>query len=301
MIKNKKEMIEQATNNHSTDLQPIKPVTLFILSALATLVASSVILFLLGTSSQAMALDEATRSTHTMDGSSSNDELALANYLEYGFSSQKDFETYLSIDSIKVSPTPCVLNSGEIDEALASPMEYSQLVPSGAGSSSDPLDIGNWITIGKKVWEIISANKPVANVTTNRITILPKDQPHWQDMERWKGPMAKSFEVVAKNGFGQTVIRQVYTIIFNYGGQYNGKGSFIANATIVPSVTEVSWGGFRLDADVQLGDVVNTGLASDPVPAIDLQVHWKMGSVVKHIEGREIYVVNGLGLIENFN
>lgn len=158
----------------------------------------------------------------------------------------------------------------------------------------DPTAIDKWITIGQKIWAVIVANKPVANVSSQRISVLPMAQQDWAQMENWQGPTVRTFTIAAKNGFGMTVVSQTYTVAYNYGGQYNGKGQFLANATVIPANIEVMW-GFSLSSEVEVGDVVNTGTKENPIPGVDLQVKWKMDSVMKHMEGRDSFFVKGDG------
>lgn len=162
------------------------------------------------------------------------------------------------------------------------------------GSITDPFGIQSWITIAEKVWKIIVDNQPTATVATKRVSVLPVAQQDWQQMENWKGPMVKSYEVKGKNLLGMTVMSLTYTVAYNYGGQINGQGAFLANATIIPSDVYVAW-GFKLEVDAEVGDTVNMGDKNAPIPGVDIGTHWKVGSVMTKAEGRDVFFLKGNG------
>ncbi len=154
-------------------------------------------------------------------------------------------------------------------------------------------DLKTWITLGPKLWTLIEANAPVVNVQTQSVSVLPAGIA-WTDMETWKGPAAKTYSMTAKNVYGVAVVSQSYTVAYNYGGSVAGKGQFLANATIIPTAIKVSW-GFKLASELRVGNTLNTGTYENPVPGVDLTVHWTFHSVMSHVEGREQFFVRGDG------
>ena len=112
------------------------------------------------------------------------------------------------------------------------------------------------INIGKKIWEIVKANKPVVEVKTKTANALPKGIQCWDQLESWNFPKAETYKVVYKNLMGIEVVRFSFRVIFTYGGQYRGKGRYITNATIVPADVNVVW-GYTFGANVNISQVVN--------------------------------------------
>lgn len=225
--------------------------------------------------------------------------LEKAHFSKVGFQSELEMDTYLTIHDVVVKPAEAALTVDEAQKLLSTQPDTSRhnhpfsIVDDLAG-------IQTWITLGEKVWNLVVANKPVSNVSTQRIAVLPISQPNWQEMENWKGPAVKSFVIEAINGFGSAVISQTYTVAMNYGGQLDGKGAFLANATVIPTNIDVSW-GFSLDSSIEVGEAINTSTKDNPTPGIDLQVKWVMDSVVSHSEGRDSFFVKGDGEITHIN
>jgi hypothetical protein len=217
---------------------------------------------------------------------------ASYDYSAYGFRSANQMHEYFTLSTIEVEEN--AIPESEMNSLLPNFQIPATATSMAVEAFLDPASIQTWITIGAKVWQVVVANKPVANVGTQRISVLPVAQPDWAKMENWQGPAAKQFVINVKNGFGTVVVKHAYTIAYNYGGQLGGKGSFLANATVIPSKINVLW-GFSLDSQVEIGQVINTSSTDDPTPGVDVQLGYKINSVLSHIEGRDTFFLKGNG------
>jgi len=224
----------------------------------------------------------------------------LVDLKKYGFGSPTEFQQYMTVTDTKVTEQV-------LDEAAASHMFAANLSTSNPSEildtigslATDPSSISAWVTLGKKVWEIVVANKPVVNVQTQKVSVLPQAQTDWRLMSNWNArPYAKTYVIEAVNGFGMKVIKHAYTVAFNYGGKYNGKGAFIANATMIPSQVEVAW-AYTLNSKVVVGEAVNTGAVDSPVPGINLELQYSIDTVIKHGSGSDNFFVTGNGAVQH--
>ena len=157
--------------------------------------------------------------------------------------------------------------------------------------------VGAWISILPKIWKVIEDNKPVVNVSTKRMTVLPEESGgDWRKVTNWRGPLYKTFKIDIKNVYGGTLVSQKYTVSAFYGGKYKNSGSYLANVTVLPDASSSLF--WNLDSHVEVGDVMNMGSEKDPVVGVDLQIVWKAKSVFQHYEGRESFVIRGDGTME---
>lgn len=161
-------------------------------------------------------------------------------------------------------------------------------------------EVEAWLTIGMKAWELVKANKPVVNVNLAKISILPEATPKWTMMENWKVGTSTSYELAATNGFGMKVVNFTYRISYNYGGQYEGAGMFLANVMVLPETIDVIW-GYNLDANVELGEPVNVGTLENQIPGIQIQVKHKIETVLRSTQGSSTYFVSGKGQLLQLN
>jgi hypothetical protein len=230
------------------------------------------------------------RASARVDGAMTYDAKAqLSEFRTFGFKSAEDMEKYL---------TPGVITTVEVDPAtLPAPLSNPLLLD---GSSIADLVIGDlsspqtWVAIGQKIWDIVKANKPVVNVTTDKISILPEAQGSWANMENWQGPATKAYTLQFKNLLGMSVVTYTYRVAYNYGGTLAGKGQFIANLTVIPQKVDVLW-GYTLNAHVEHSQVINTGTRENPVPSVQTEVKWAVDTVVRHTDGTDSYNVKGNG------
>ncbi len=158
------------------------------------------------------------------------------------------------------------------------------------------------IALGKKIWPIVEAGKPVINVNMNSpISVLPKNLDgglvQFYDMDSWSMPIAKTYKVNFKNGFGSSVINFDYTVNFQWGGKYEDKGAYITGLNVQASNVSVSW-GFDFDANSELVSIVNHGSKDSPVAGAAIRVNYKAKSVLREIQTSESFHVTGNGQVQ---
>lgn len=165
------------------------------------------------------------------------------------------------------------------------------------GDDQTPGNIWDEIeNVGRKIWKVISDNKPVVNVRLDTAHALPRGIVCWTDLDSWKAPKSKRFKVVYKNLFGMKVVEFSYRIIFNYGGGQKGKGQYIANATIVPATLNVLW-GYTFNAEAKVGQVMNLGTAESPIAGMEMGLNWHISTVIKDVQTTVNYFMQGDGVL----
>jgi hypothetical protein len=153
------------------------------------------------------------------------------------------------------------------------------------------------INMGKKVWDIVKAGQPVVNLKTDVATALPAGAKCWMDLQNWKAPVAKTYQVTYKNMFGIEVIRFRYRVVFVAGGSVEGKGAYIGYAAIEPAEVSVAW-GFNFKSESSVTTIYNMGSKQDPIAGLNLQVSYQIDSVAKPIQESRSYFISGLGQIQ---
>lgn len=162
------------------------------------------------------------------------------------------------------------------------------------------VDIGQIITIGEKVWQIIQDNKPVVNVKTAVASALPRGVTCWTDLENWQPPKTQSYEVTYKNYFGMEVVKFRFRLQYTYGGTYDGKGKFLSSVTVIPAELNVLW-GYTFNADVELSPAVNLGSKTDPLAGLELDLKWSVNTVMKASQNSFHFFVQGDGALQAQN
>jgi hypothetical protein len=205
-------------------------------------------------------------------------------------------QDYFTIDTVTVQEIP--------DESplmgTTKVYEYAQdfpVPPQISQTKQLEVEIDTIINIGKKVWAIVEAGKPVVNVELNSASAMPAGIKGWQQLAGWKAPRSSTYRVHYTNLYTMNVVDFSYRVMFTYGGNYKGLGRYVTGATIVPAALDVAW-GYSFKANVEIPTVVNMGTIKDPVGGIQMNVNWEVGTVIKNSQTRASYFVDGLGQLK---
>lgn len=200
---------------------------------------------------------------------------------------KSDFDSYSRIDSIEVTEV--------------SDVEVPEKNEKGLGDVIMVVD--KLIGLGKKIWPIIEAGKPVVNTTfTPPISVLPRveGEPNdvaFHDMADWEAPRQKSYQVDFKNGWGMNVISFTYNVSYQYGGSYEGKGRYLTGVDVSASNISVSW-GFDFNATSKLVSISNRGAQDDPLASATVKIQYEASSVLRNIQSTQSFHVTGDGEVE---
>lgn len=149
------------------------------------------------------------------------------------------------------------------------------------------------INVGMKLWSIVEAGKPVSSFDAQYAHALPRGV-EWTSMSNWQEPMVRTYHVQYKNLYGMTVVDFTYSVVANTGGQYNNRGAYIANATVIANELSVMW-GFDFKANAEIPVVMNMATEEAPVAGMQVKVGWEVDSVISSEKSTELYFINGLG------
>lgn len=150
------------------------------------------------------------------------------------------------------------------------------------------------VKIGKTVWSVIEKNRPVVNLKLDHVSVVPKSAKHVGTLNNWSSPDVRTYKVVYKNGFGSNVVEFIYRTVFTHSGQFNGKGAYIANASIYPAHLEVSW-GYTFNAKSFAPKAVNIGTAENPVAGLEMHLNWKVDTPLKSSQNTVSMFITGTG------
>lgn len=151
------------------------------------------------------------------------------------------------------------------------------------------------VAIGRTVWDVVVANKPILETESPTVHAIPRVAKCWSDLETWKAPITRSYEVVYENKLGIDVVTFRFRLQFAYGGSYQGHGRYLANVTVIPALVDVSW-GFKFNAKLMVNEVIlNHGTKKDPVAGLDMNLVWNVSSVVKENESSVHFAIDGNG------
>lgn len=188
-------------------------------------------------------------------------------------------------------------NFNECGSAAAPNAKTFELSPS-EGLDEANVIVDKIINLGKKVWSVVELGRPVANVKVDTANALPKGVKCWLHLTNWMPTFSKSYEVVYENLWGVEVVKFGFRVLYTAGGSFQGTGRYITNATILPSVVTVSW-GYTFNANGEVPTVFNAGSAQAPLAGMQMNMKWKVETVLKTDERIESFYIDGNGTLKH--
>ncbi len=216
------------------------------------------------------------------------------------FANQPAFDAgYYEIQSIQTEEIQD-LTTGDVGSPPIGLLDCSRRAINGKPDvPMNPIDevgiiVDKIINIGKKIWAIVEAGKPVVNFENDVATALPEGVHCWNDLENWQMPKSKIYSVSMRNAYNVEVVKFNYRINYLAGGSADGVGKYIGYATAIPKDLYVAW-GYRFDAKASVPTVFNLGSRKEPLAGMQLTMQYTVSTVMNHVEQSQAYVIDGLG------
>ena len=154
------------------------------------------------------------------------------------------------------------------------------------------------VRVGEVLWKLVEKGKAVVNHQFKSASAIPRAAANWADLENWQ-TKTKYYTFKAKNWVNMTTVSFKYGVNFDYAGQLEGKGSYLANvSTYVKDLYVMPTYKFTARAEVM--SVANKGASSNPVAQVKLKVSWIVNTLGQHSEKSDLYVIDGKGRIARY-
>lgn len=214
---------------------------------------------------------------------------------------EQELELNQTISKVEVKEIPAKAFTDKEIFALQEAFSTQKMVM----DQVNPLDqAGKVITMGKdlvalgeSVYQLVIKGKPTNTTKYAPISVIPKVGTEPVDIfetENWKMPVKKTFEVTYTNIYGIKVIKFRYSVIFSYGGTYNGKGAYLTAAQVIPEYADTMF-GFDFTATMKLGGIQNQGKRDNPIAGATLLMEYSAQSVMKVITRVDTFFITGRG------
>lgn len=153
------------------------------------------------------------------------------------------------------------------------------------------------VALGEDIYKLVIKGKPTNTLKYAPISVVPKENGEPVDVmstENWKVPVKRSYEVLYKNLYGMHVVKFRYSVIFAYGGTYNGKGAYLTAVQIVPESVSTLF-GYDFTATMKLGGIQNNGSRENQIAGATLLMEYTVSTIMKANSEVDSFFVSGLG------
>ncbi|AZZ38194.1 hypothetical protein CIK05_15760 [Bdellovibrio sp. qaytius] len=150
------------------------------------------------------------------------------------------------------------------------------------------------INIGTKIWTVLEKGKPVASFQKAKANAVPQNITAWQQLEGWKSPQSKYYEITYKNVYGVEVAKLVYKIIYLSGGSYKGQGKYIGYVSVEPQEFKTAY-MYTFNVQAAVESVYNKGTSENPLAGMIININWTVSTVLKTETQSYSYEIDGAG------
>lgn len=178
-------------------------------------------------------------------------------------------------------------------------------IPSGQDRTRQVISTAkDFVALGEAVYELVKKGKP-SNITKyEAISVVPKVSGTNEyvdpfDLEGFGIPEERNFTTSIKNGAGAEVVRFDYTLIYSYGGSYNGAGQYLSNVMIVPKFVKTTH-GWDFTATMSLSGIMNHGSRANPVAGALVAIKYQMNNWRASFERNDTIHVTGKGQVRSY-
>jgi hypothetical protein len=153
------------------------------------------------------------------------------------------------------------------------------------------------VALGEDIYRLVQKGKPTNTIKYAPISVIPKLEGEPVDVfatENWRTPRRHTYEAVYENLFGMEVVSFRYSVIYSWGGTFEGTGAYLTAAQIVPERVNTLF-GYDFTATMKLGGIQNNGTRTNPVAAATLLMEYTVSTVMKTSHEVDSFHITGRG------
>lgn len=217
---------------------------------------------------------------------------------------QYESSKYYTINKMKVSEVSReILGSDKITTIHEKELKVAG-VPMVTGQVDPTEKVGKVISVardlvalGEDIYRLVIKGKPTNQTSYAPISVIPRIDGKTVDIldtETWRAPVKRTYQVIYENLYGIDVVTYRYSVIYSYGGSYNGKGAYLTAVQIIPESVRTLF-GFDFTATMKLGGIQNQGTKVDPNAGATLLMEYTVSSIMNAQNVVDSFFVTGKG------
>jgi hypothetical protein len=230
--------------------------------------------------------------------------LALGGVTAANAAEQYEASKYYTIKKMTVKE----VSQGILGEEKLRTLQEKELHVSGLPNKSGTVDpterVGKVISVardlvalGEDIYRLVIKGKPTNQSSYAPISVVPRvggQAVDILDTENWRAPVKRTYQIAYENLYGVDVVTFKYSVIYSYGGSYDGKGAYLTAVQIIPEHVRTLF-GFDFTATMKLGGIINQGTKANPNAGATLLMEYTVSSIMVANNQVDTFFVNGRG------
>lgn len=156
------------------------------------------------------------------------------------------------------------------------------------------------VALGESVYQLVLKGKPSVKSTYAPISVIPRvggEPADIFELEGFSVPVKRTYQIKYNNLYDVTIVHFMFSVIYSYGGSYNGTGAYLTSVQVVPEYVKVLW-GWDFNATMKLGGLQNMGTRSNPVAGATIMIEYTASSMMTAISRNTSFFVTGKGALK---
>lgn len=156
------------------------------------------------------------------------------------------------------------------------------------------------VALGESVYQLVLKGKPSVKTTYAPISVIPRDGNGPVDIFELEGfsvPVKRTYQIKYNNLYDVTIVHFMFSVIYSYGGSYNGTGAYLTSVQVVPEYLKVLW-GWDFNASMKLGGIQNMGTRANPNAGATIMIEYTASSMMNSIQRTTSFFVTGKGSLK---
>lgn len=190
---------------------------------------------------------------------------------------------------------------------VLSTQNYAQDIPGlpNAAGQVDPIEktgkiisvARDLVALGEDFYKLVVKGKPSNTTKYAPISVIPRIQGEDVDVldtENWNVPKKYTYEIAYTNFYGVDTVKFRYSVIYSYGGSFNGKGAYLTAVQVIPERVNTLF-GYDFTATMKLGGIQNQGTRENPIAAATILIEYTVSTILQARNEVNAFFITGKG------
>ena len=127
------------------------------------------------------------------------------------------------------------------------------------------------MNIAKQAWSVYVENRGKVDYKYSYANAVPKGITSSSDLVGFSDVVFQSYNIRQKDWMGLTKFDLTFTLVFQHGGNYSGKGHYLETISLVPTSIYAGWCE-KINAEVNHISTSNVGTKEDPIASAAIEL-----------------------------
>ncbi len=128
------------------------------------------------------------------------------------------------------------------------------------------------MNLAKQAWNVFIENRGKVDYKYSYANAVPKGITSSSDLMGFSDVVFQSYNIRQADWMGMTKFDLTFTLVFQHGGSFNGRGRYLETISLIPTAIYAGWCE-KVNAEVSHVSTSNVGTKENPVASATLELN----------------------------